>query len=41
MTYGPGTAPARLLQGEPVVELTDLMESDAYRSGEPNRPRAR
>ena len=37
LTYGPGTAPARLLQGEPVVELTDLMESDAYRRGEPNR----
>ena len=37
MTYGTGTAPARLLQGEPVVELTDIVESDAYRSGEPNR----
>jgi GAF domain-containing protein len=35
--YGPGTAPARLLQGEPVVELTDLLESEAYRNGEPNR----
>ena len=29
--YGPGTAPARLLQGEPIVELYDLLESDAYR----------
>ncbi len=37
MTYGPGTAPVRLLQGEPVVELTDLLQSEAYRSGEPNR----
>ncbi|HYW64276.1 MAG TPA: GAF domain-containing protein [Bradyrhizobium sp.] len=35
--YGVGTAPVRLLQGEPVVELTDLMESEAYRKGEPNR----
>jgi GAF domain-containing protein len=35
--YGPGTAPARLLQGEPVVELSDLLESEAYRNGEPNR----
>ena len=37
MTYGPGTAPVRLLQGEPVVELTDLLQSESYRSGEPNR----
>jgi GAF domain-containing protein len=35
--YGLGTAPARLLQGEPVVEFTDLLESEAYRNGEPNR----
>src|SRR4051794_2840182 len=28
--YGAGTGPLRLLQGEPVVELTDLMESEAY-----------
>ncbi len=38
--YGPGTAPARLLQGEPIVEIPDLLESDAYRKGEPNRRRA-
>src|SRR6185437_8129480 len=37
MEYGPGTALVRLLQGEPVVEITDLIESEAYRSGEPNR----
>ncbi len=37
MEYGPGTALVRLLQGEPVVEITDLVESEAYRSGEPNR----
>jgi GAF domain-containing protein len=37
LDYGPGTAPARLLRGEPSVEITDLLESDAYRSGDPNR----
>jgi two-component system, NtrC family, sensor kinase len=35
--YGPGTAPSRLLNGEPIVEVHDLLESDAYRKGEPNR----
>src|SRR4051794_15619217 len=35
--YGAGTAPVRLLQGEPVVEMDDLLESEAYRKGEPNR----
>jgi two-component system, NtrC family, sensor kinase len=37
LEYGSGTAPARLLQGEPIVEITDLLDSDAYRKGEPNR----
>ena len=37
LDYGPGTAPARLLEGEPHVELVDLLESVAYRAGEPNR----
>ncbi|MDH2406121.1 GAF domain-containing protein [Bradyrhizobium sp. SSUT18] len=37
LEYGPGTAPARLLRGEPIVEITDLRESDAYLRGEPNR----
>ena len=37
LEYGPGTAPARLLQGEPLVHNTGLMESDAYRAGEPDR----
>jgi GAF domain-containing protein len=37
LDYGPGTAPARLLRGEPSVEITDLLESDAYRNGDPNR----
>ncbi len=37
LEYGAATAPARLLQGEPFVEFTDLPESEAYRNGEPNR----
>jgi two-component system, NtrC family, sensor kinase len=35
--HGPGTGPARLLAGERLVHDLDLMESDAYRNGEPNR----
>ena len=35
--YGPGTAPFRHLQGEAVVHIVDLKDSDAYRAGEPNR----
>ncbi len=37
LEYGPGTAPARLLQGEPFVEIDDLPELEAYRSGDANR----
>ncbi|WP_245471886.1 GAF domain-containing protein [Bradyrhizobium nanningense] len=37
LQYGPATAPARLLKGEAFVEITDLLESDAYRSGDSNR----
>ncbi len=37
LEYGPGTAPHRLLNCEPIVEISDLRESDAYRKGEPNR----
>jgi len=37
LEYGPGTGPARLLEGEPYVEFVDLLDSEAYRSGEPNR----
>jgi signal transduction histidine kinase/putative methionine-R-sulfoxide reductase with GAF domain len=37
LDYGPGTAPARLLQGEAFVEIDDLLDSDAYRNGDPNR----
>jgi two-component system NtrC family sensor kinase len=35
--YGPGTMPARILAGERVVHVIDLMQEDAYRTGEPNR----
>jgi class 3 adenylate cyclase/putative methionine-R-sulfoxide reductase with GAF domain len=35
--YGPGTGPMRIQAGEPVVHVVDLMDTDAYRSGEPNR----
>lgn len=37
LNYGPATAPARLLKGEAFVEIADLLDSGAYRSGEPNR----
>jgi signal transduction histidine kinase len=37
LQYGVGTAPARLLEGDEFVEITDLLESSAYRAGEPNR----
>jgi len=37
LNYGPATAPARLLRAEAFVEIADLLESDAYRSGESNR----
>jgi GAF domain-containing protein len=37
LDYGPHTAPARLLEGEPFVEIVDLVDSEAYRAGEPNR----
>jgi two-component system NtrC family sensor kinase len=37
LAYGAATAPARLLRGEPYVEIDDLQDSDAYRDGDPNR----
>jgi two-component system NtrC family sensor kinase len=37
LEYGPGTAPTRLLDGESYVEFMDLLDSEAYRAGEPNR----
>jgi PAS domain S-box-containing protein len=35
--HGPGTGPARILAGERLIHDVDLMDSDAYRDGEPNR----
>jgi GAF domain-containing protein len=35
--YGPGTTPARILQGERVICTEDLKAELAYGSGEPNR----
>jgi GAF domain-containing protein len=35
--YGPGTAPAILLKGEPHVESYGLIDSESYRRGDPNR----
>jgi GAF domain-containing protein len=37
LNYAPTTAPARLLRGEPYVEIDDLLDSETYRSGDPNR----
>jgi signal transduction histidine kinase len=37
LRYGPGTAPAQLLEGDEFVEIADLLDSDAYRNGESNR----
>jgi signal transduction histidine kinase len=36
-TYGPGTTPARILQGERVIATVDLKAEPPYHSGEPNR----
>jgi two-component system, NtrC family, sensor kinase len=35
--YGPGTAPAQILSGEPFVHIADLKATDLYSNGEPNR----
>ena len=35
--YGPGTGPMRILSGDRVVHVVDLMDHDAYRNREPNR----
>jgi two-component system, NtrC family, sensor kinase len=35
--YGPGTQPARLLAGERVIHVPDLMAEDIYKTGDPNR----
>jgi GAF domain-containing protein len=35
--YGPGTQPARLLAGERIIHVPDLMAEDIYKTGDPNR----
>src|SRR5213076_1787209 len=35
--YGPGTGPARILAGEPIVHIVDLKGEETYRTGDPNR----
>jgi len=35
--FKPGTGPARVLEGERVVQIVDAMDSDLYRSGDPDR----
>jgi len=35
--YGPGTGPARLLEGEPVVHIPDLIATEPYQRGDPDR----
>src|SRR6185312_12808034 len=37
LEYGPGTGLYRILQGEGVVEIEDLLDSEPYRRGDPNR----
>jgi GAF domain-containing protein/anti-sigma regulatory factor (Ser/Thr protein kinase) len=36
-TWGPGSGPARILAGERVFHIVDLMDTDLYRSGDRNR----
>ncbi len=35
--YGPGTQPARLLAGERIIHIADMMAEDVYKNGDPNR----
>jgi GAF domain-containing protein/nitrogen-specific signal transduction histidine kinase len=35
--YGPGTGPARILAGERVVHVPDLVDTEPYRRGDPDR----
>ena len=35
--YGPGTQPVRLLAGERIIHIVDLMTEEVYKSGDPNR----
>src|SRR5215831_5416699 len=35
--YGPGTGPARILEGEAIVHVPDLLATEPYRRGDPGR----
>jgi len=35
--FGPGTSPARLVDGAPYIHTIDAAESEAYKAGDPNR----
>jgi GAF domain-containing protein/nitrogen-specific signal transduction histidine kinase len=35
--YGQGTQPARLLAGERIIQVPDLMAEEVYKTGDPNR----
>src|SRR5262249_51714933 len=35
--YGMGTGPGRILAGEPLVHVIDLMDTDVYRAGDEDR----
>ena len=35
--FGPGTGPARTLAGERVVHIVNMIDTETYRAGEPNR----
>src|SRR3954464_7531068 len=35
--YGPGTGPAQIMQGETIVHIKDIADTEAYRAGEPAR----
>jgi GAF domain-containing protein len=37
LSYGPGTGLSRVLQGEPIVEIEDLLGSEPYLRGDANR----
>jgi signal transduction histidine kinase len=36
-TYGPGTGPARILAGDRIVHVPDLVDTEPYRRGDPDR----
>jgi two-component system, NtrC family, sensor kinase len=37
MIFGPGTGPAQILAGEEIVHIPDLIDTEAYRRGDPDR----